>query len=164
TQPRGGVVFDGGPGADVFEGFGAVSYASRTRPVHVDLRRHGAVQGAKGEHDTIERARIVYGGRAADTLIGGPHADVLDGGLCAAKATVAASVEFFDDYKVSDAVFTVSAVGDADDDTMQSTITRGEYGEPLAVFVDDTVGAIAAAGCEQVDATRVRCDAFTPGP
>jgi len=81
TQPRGGVVFDGGPGADVFEGFGAVSYASRTRPVHVDLRRHGAVQGAKGEHDTIERARIVYGGRAADTLIGGPHADVLDGGL-----------------------------------------------------------------------------------
>ncbi|TML04881.1 MAG: calcium-binding protein [Actinobacteria bacterium] len=84
--------------------------------------------------------------------------------VCAAKATVAASVEFFDDYKVSDAVFTVSAVGDADDDTMQSTITRGEYGEPLAVFVDDTVGAIAAAGCEQVDATRVRCDALTPGP
>jgi hypothetical protein len=61
-------------------GFGAVSYASRTRPVHVDLRRHGAVQGAKGEHDTIERARIVYGGNAGDTLIGAPGADVFDGG------------------------------------------------------------------------------------
>jgi Ca2+-binding RTX toxin-like protein len=81
TQPRGGVVFDGGRGPDVMVGFGAVSYASRTRPVHVDLRRHGAVQGAKGEHDTIERARVVYGGLADDTLIGGPHADVFDGGL-----------------------------------------------------------------------------------
>jgi Ca2+-binding RTX toxin-like protein len=81
TQPRGGVVFDGGSGPDVFEGFGAVSYASRTRPVHVDLRRHGAVQGAKGEHDTIQRARVVYGGNAGDRLIGGPRADVFDGGL-----------------------------------------------------------------------------------
>jgi Ca2+-binding RTX toxin-like protein len=81
TRPRGGVVFDGGSGPDVMVGFGAVSYASRTRPVHVDLRRHGAVQGESGEHDTIERARIVYGGRAGDTLIGGRHADVFDGGL-----------------------------------------------------------------------------------
>ena len=81
TAPRGGVVFDGGPGPDVMVGFGAVSYASRTRPVHVDLRRHGAVQGERGEHDTIQRARVVYGGSAGDTLVGGPHNDVLDGGL-----------------------------------------------------------------------------------
>ena len=80
TKPRGGVTFDGGPGPDVISGYGAVSYAGRTRPVHVDLRRHGAVQGQVGEHDTIERARVVYGGHANDTLIGGPGADVFDGG------------------------------------------------------------------------------------
>jgi Ca2+-binding RTX toxin-like protein len=81
TAPSGGVVFDGGAGPDVMTGFGAVSYASRSRPVHVDLRRRGAVQGAQGEHDTIQDARIVYGGRAGDTLIAGPGGDVLDGGL-----------------------------------------------------------------------------------
>ena len=81
TAPRGGVVFDGGAGPDVITGFGAVTYAKRSRPVHVDLRRHGAVQGQRGEHDTIADARIVYGGRAADTLIAGPGHDVLDGGL-----------------------------------------------------------------------------------
>lgn len=80
TQPRGAVTFDGGPGPDVMSGYGAVSYAGRTRPVHVDLRRRGPVQGQAGEHDTIERARIVYGGHASDTLVGGPGADVLDGG------------------------------------------------------------------------------------
>jgi Ca2+-binding RTX toxin-like protein len=80
TQPRGGVTFDGGPGPDVMSGYGAVSYAGRTRPVHVDLRRRGPVQGAVGEHDTIERARVVYGGRANDTFIGGAGADVFDGG------------------------------------------------------------------------------------
>jgi len=81
TKPRGGVVFDGGRGADVMVGFGAVTYAARRRPVHVDLRRHGPVQGEAGEHDTIEDARIVYAGRGRDTLVGGPGADVLDGGL-----------------------------------------------------------------------------------
>jgi Ca2+-binding RTX toxin-like protein len=81
AAPSGGIVFDGGPGADVITGYGAVSYASRTRPVHVDLRRHGAVQGEAGEHDTIEQARIVYGGRGRDTLVGGPGPNVFDGGL-----------------------------------------------------------------------------------
>jgi Ca2+-binding RTX toxin-like protein len=80
VKPRGGVTFDGGPGADVIAGYGAVSYAVRSRPVHVDLRRHGAVQGQAGEHDTIERARIVLGGRGADTLIAGPGANLFDGG------------------------------------------------------------------------------------
>jgi len=81
TAPRGGVVFDGGAGPDIISGYGAVTYAGRSRPVHVDLRRHGAVQGQRGEHDTIQNARIVYGGRAGDTLIAGPGHDVLDGGL-----------------------------------------------------------------------------------
>jgi Ca2+-binding RTX toxin-like protein len=81
TKPRGGVTYDGGRGADVMDGYGAVTYAARRRPVHVDLRRHGPVQGEAGEHDTIERARIVYGGRGADTFTGGPGADVFDGGL-----------------------------------------------------------------------------------
>ena len=72
-------MFDGGPGADVVSGYGAVSYASRSRPVHVDLRRHGAVQGAAGEHDTIQQARIVYGGHASDVLIaGGLGADLFE--------------------------------------------------------------------------------------
>jgi Ca2+-binding RTX toxin-like protein len=48
--------------------------------VHVDLRRRGAVQGEAGEHDTIERARIVFGGRGGDTLIAGAGANVFDGG------------------------------------------------------------------------------------
>jgi Ca2+-binding RTX toxin-like protein len=80
AKPRDGVTFDGGPGADVIVGYGAVSYAGRTRPVHVDLRRHGAVQGEAGEHDTIERARIVLGGRGGDTLIAGAGSNLFDGG------------------------------------------------------------------------------------
>jgi Ca2+-binding RTX toxin-like protein len=80
TSPHGGVIFDGGRGADVMVGYGAVTYAARRRPVHVDLRLHGAVQGEAGEHDTIQSARIVYGGLGRDILAGGPGPNVLDGG------------------------------------------------------------------------------------
>jgi Ca2+-binding RTX toxin-like protein len=80
AKPRAGVTFDGGAGPDVMVGFGAVTYASRTRSVHVDLRRRGPVQGEPGEHDTIERARIVFGGRGDDVLTGAAGPNLLDGG------------------------------------------------------------------------------------
>jgi hypothetical protein len=79
-EPHGGVTFDGGPGPDVMLGYGSVTYADRTRPVHVDLRKSGPVQGEAGERDTIERARIVYGGHGDDELTAGPGRDALSGG------------------------------------------------------------------------------------
>jgi Ca2+-binding RTX toxin-like protein len=75
-----GPTFDGGPGPDTMVGRGTVSYADRTVPVHVDLRKRGPVQGAAGEGDTIDGPRSIQGGHGDDTLIGSRGSNVLSGG------------------------------------------------------------------------------------
>ena len=82
----GGVVFDGGAGADTITGSdGSVTYAGRTRPVTVVLGRDVA-QGEAGEGDRFTGVTSVRGGSGPDRLTattgglhlsGGPGADAL---------------------------------------------------------------------------------------
>jgi hypothetical protein len=73
---------DGGSGRDSLNGGGdadTVSYASRVRPLDVDLSRvHG--QGERGEGDSITEVERVVGGWGNDVLAGDNGQNFLDGG------------------------------------------------------------------------------------
>ena len=68
-----GVLWDGGPGADVASGRGVdISYRSRTRPVTVTAGDGMANDGEPGEGDDVRSG--------VSSIIGGSGGDVLDGG------------------------------------------------------------------------------------
>jgi len=78
--------YDGGPGADVFEGIGTLTYADRLNPITVTTDGL-ANDGESGEGDQVPSTlwRVV-GGTAGDTIVGGylidggPGDDTLTGG------------------------------------------------------------------------------------
>jgi hypothetical protein len=81
-----------------------------------------------------------------------------------ARATISARSDFFGSERTGFTVFTVSAVGDAADDSLRSTLLHDADGEPDGAVVMDTAGAVAAEGCEQVDSTSARCVLPAMGP
>lgn len=83
---------------------------------------------------------------------------------CMARATISARSDFFGSERTGFTVFTVSAVGDAADDSLRSTLLHDANGEPDGALVMDTAGAVAAEGCEQVDSTSARCVLPAMGP
>jgi hypothetical protein len=68
-------VLDGGPGSP----FNTVTYAGRTAPVFVDLRRPGG-QGERGENDTVAGMLYAVGGGGNDSLRGNDGENLLTGG------------------------------------------------------------------------------------
>ena len=72
---------DGGAGDDRLLGGGGydeLSYATRTRPVTVDLARETG--GEAGEADGVGGFEVLVGGRGDDVLRGSAHDDTIDGG------------------------------------------------------------------------------------
>ena len=83
---------------------------------------------------------------------------------CIARATISARSDFHGSERTGFTVFTISAVGDAADDSIRSTLLHDANGEPDGAVVTDAAGAVAAEGCEQVDSTSARCVLPAMGP
>jgi Ca2+-binding RTX toxin-like protein len=69
SGPNRNAVQDGGPGADLLSGEGAiVDYSSRTNPLTVTTDDGLANDGEAGEGDNVDRVHGVLGGHAADSV------------------------------------------------------------------------------------------------
>ena len=74
-----------------------------------------------------------------------------------AAATVAATSRTVPDYGGVSTAFSVVATGDAAQDELQASGVYGDFRLALGIVVTDAAGAVAGAGCDQIDATSVQC-------
>jgi hypothetical protein len=74
-----------------------------------------------------------------------------------AAMVVSSNSRTIPDYGGISTAYSVLATGDAAADDIEASGVYGDFKLPIGVLVTDKAGATAGDGCEQLDATSVRC-------